>query len=171
MYKDEDLMKRIIAASSMVLCGVIATLFLTGCNFGKKQTPETLKVINVLDKNLYDDCHIKGSVHVPFEDVENKAMKWDKSTKIVVYCSNYTCTASGFIAKMLLKMGFEHVWAYEAGMVAWYQAGLPCDGPARQEYLKLTNNQHENVEKDGLSIISTEELKNLIEKELHLTEK
>ncbi len=164
-------MKKVSVVTMILMCvGVSSALLMSGC-IGKKKAPETLKVINVLDKRLYDDCHIKGSINVPFQDVENKALSWDKSTKIVVYCSNYTCTASGFIAKMLTKMGFENVWAYEAGMVGWYKAGLPYEGPAKESYLELPNIPHENVEKGGVSVITTEELHALMKKELHLTEK
>ena len=107
-------MKRRAIASFIVMAFV-----LTGCFDFKKQKVETLKVVNILDKYLYDDCHIQNSVHIPFADLEKQAQKWPKTMKIVIYCSNYSCSASGYAAKLLKKMGFEQVWAYEAGMAGW----------------------------------------------------
>ena len=145
----------------------VSLLFLTGCFQLKKQKVETIKIVNVLDKVFYDDCHIKNSVHVPFVDIEKYAQKWPRTTKIVVYCSNYSCTASGYAAKLLKKMGFEYVKAYEAGMAGWYQAQLPYEGPAKESYLTLENKPRELGSGDEDLVIMTQELKELMEKELN----
>ena len=49
------------------------TFFLSGCVSSEKKEIDAPKllVINVLDKALYDDCHITGSIHVPFDQVTN----------------------------------------------------------------------------------------------------
>ena len=149
--------------------GFIALLVgVSGCWPKKSSENDHLKVINVLDVSLYNDCHIKGSMHVPFDEFENQARKWLKDHKddmYVVYCSNYSCTASGYAAKMLKKMGFTHVWAYEAGMAGWYQAGMPCEGPAREAYLTMENVSHKDMGTGGFDVLTTEELKELMDKE------
>jgi len=105
--------------------------------FGKKD--KELVVVNVLDEDLYEDAHIKGSINVPFQNVMDFAEKnWDKErSHIVLYCSNYMCTASKIAAKQLQDKGYKHVWAYEGGTAEWYQKGLPITGEAKQGYLTM----------------------------------
>lgn len=131
---------------------------LGGCSCLKHHDKPELLVINVLDPELYNDCHIKGSVNMPFEKLEYFAQELDRNTPIVLYCSNYKCTASGFGANMLKKMGFTHVWAYEAGMAGWYQQGLPTEGPARESYLKAANSPLPEESTNKELVISTSEL-------------
>jgi rhodanese-related sulfurtransferase len=120
---------------------------------------EELVVINVLDKNLYDDCHIEGSINIPFEIFEQYAQrKLSKSAVIVVYCSNYMCSASGEAALMLKKMGFKKVWAYEAGMAEWYQQKLPVVGPCSSKYLNARFSPPDHQEL-GLPVITTQQLR------------
>lgn len=121
-----------------------------------------LYVINVLEKNLYNDCHIKGSVNVPFEQVKTFAQKLNKDAHIVVYCSNYRCTASGSVVKMLGKMGFEHVWAYEGGTAEWYQNGLPVEGVCKQAYLQKVIEPAGHTA-NAVPIITAQELKQKME--------
>jgi len=142
-----------------------ALLLLPGCFGGSSKEESGPKVINVLDKKFYDDAHIPGSINISIMDVEKRAEKWPKSTEIVVYCSNYKCTASGMIAKKLKKMGFEKVFAYEAGMAGWKQAGLPVDGPATEKYLDAPNDKISDRKDAEVDDISTEDLKALLEKD------
>ena len=126
--------------------------------FSAKRDPK-LVVVNVLDKNLYDDCHIKGSVSIPFEEVQDLANKLDKNDHIIFYCSNYMCTASGQAAKDFKKLGFKNVWAYEAGMAEWYQQKLPVEGACKQAYLnaQMAKPQQDALE-DGVEHITTADL-------------
>ncbi len=121
-----------------------------------------LIIANVLDREHFDDCHIKGSINVPFEEVdkfitclEEKYGSKKDEIEIVVYCSNYMCSASGEAAKKILAKGFTKVRAYEAGMAEWFAAGLPVEGSCKKEYLtkKMMAPEHE----DALAI-STQEL-------------
>lgn len=147
-----------------VLMAVI--MLLPGCFGGSSKKEEAgPKVINVLDKQFYDDAHIPGSINIPVMEVEKSAEKWSKDTEIVVYCSNYKCTASGMIAKKLKKMGFEKVYAYEAGMAGWKQAGLPVDGPATEKYLIQPNERFSDHKDANVEDISTEKLKALLDKD------
>src|SRR5437016_267351 len=113
---------------------ISAVGFIAGCKLGCKKSDmqeskkANMVVMNVLDKNLYDNCHIKGSVNVPFSDVEQYAKDLDRDTKLVTYCANYQCSASGESARKLTQMGFKDVSAYEAGIVEWKQMGFPVEG-------------------------------------------
>jgi len=113
-------------------------LLCSGCGKSIEENSKNtsnLFVINLLDKPLYDDCHIAGSVQVSYTDLESYAKNLSRETPIVVYCSNYQCTASGQGYKILKKMGFEHVWAYEGGMAEWYQLKYPVAGSCSMKYL------------------------------------
>lgn len=156
---------------------LLALFLLPSCNCSrdkasaevKTEKVSSLKVINVLDKELYDDCHIKGSVNVPFMDMDNPdrspiedyVKDLPKDTKLVIYCSNYMCSASGEIAKKLNGMGFKNVWAYEAGMADWFQNKLPVEGSCKEAY--LTKVIAASKEQHDFKVISTEELKKMME--------
>lgn len=96
----------------------------------------TLRVINVLAHEFYNDCHIKGSVNVPLDDLRNYVQDLDRTTPIVVYCAKYSCSASLQAWQMLHEMGFSNVRAYEGGIHEWYQAELPVEGACLKDYLQ-----------------------------------
>ena len=128
-----------------------------------------LYVINVLEKSLYDDCHIKGSINVPYEGVDAFVSNLSKDVQMVVYCSNYQCTASHQIAKKLIDQGFTQVWAYEGGMAQWYQMGAqdssqranyPIEGacsPQRNGY--LTKEIERSNDEPTVPVIDAQELR------------
>lgn len=118
-------------------------LSLVSCmNMRRDEKLEGVVVINVLEKELYDDCHIAGSINVPFENIEAYASAHiSTSADIVLYCSNYLCSASGHSVKLLKRLGFEHVAAYEGGTAEWYQNKLPVVGECKAAYLHKKNNK------------------------------
>jgi len=154
----------------VLVCAVI--LILVGNYYWKTSSYHAkqsgLVVINVLDKDVYDDCHIKGSVNVPFTTLKDYAQGLDPETaEVVVYCSNYMCSTSGHACKELMSMGFKHVWAYEGGTAEWHQMGLPVEGPCKNSYLKqkLMPPQHETVRigapgEQTIAVITAQELAN-----------
>lgn len=118
-----------------------------------------LMVVNVLDPEQYQDCHIKGSINVPFDRLESFAQKLDQETELVFYCSNYMCAASGKAAQLLEQKGFKRVWAYEAGMADWYQKQLPVEGGCKSAYLNMKNYPLQAEEQASFVTISTNDLK------------
>lgn len=95
----------------------------------KIDTEPTLIVINVLPQEYYTKCHIRGSINVPLEQLQGVANEsWDKHDKIVVYCANYECSASKSAFKLLHKLGFTQVCAYEGGIKEWCQKEYPIVG-------------------------------------------
>ncbi len=111
-----------------------------------------------MDKQSYDDCHIKGSISVELNDLATFADGLDKDkAEVVVYCSNYMCSASEFVCKKLEAMGFKHVWAYEGGMAEWYQLGLPVEGPAKSSYL-TKKIEKPAIEHQDIKVITASEL-------------
>ncbi len=137
---------------------------LVGCSREEKKTESKnadFVVINILDTPFYEDVHIKGSINVPLMELADYAQGLNKQAGIVVYCSNYACSASGAAAKQLLDMGFENVWAYEGGMAEWYQLQYPVDGPATKDYLRAENKKMEEV--PSVPTISSQDLKKRME--------
>ena len=149
-----------------VVVGMLAMLLLPGCFWSgeksmKEQSGSSLLVINVLEPKFYHDAHIRGSINVPFEQIEQKAKLWDKKVPIVVYCANYQCSASGEIAKRLTSMGFN-AYAYEGGTAEWYQlrkkdARYSIEGPTGESYLEMVLTP--SMEQDtGIKIVTAEQL-------------
>lgn len=93
-------------------------------------------VINVLDEQYYQDCHIKDSINIPLDDLEESVEDWDKEQQIVVYCAHEECTASDEAFDILKEMDFQDVLVYKEGMRAWYQEGFPVEGLCAESYLQ-----------------------------------
>ena len=117
----------------------IGCMLLPGCWSGWQEPEQAddnnLVVVNVLDQDFYDDCHIKGSVNVTLDAIEQFATTLNRNTEIVVYCSNYQCSTSEYVAKKLKSLGCNRVYVYEGGIAEWYQKGLPVEGPSKTAYL------------------------------------
>ncbi|HVW98973.1 MAG TPA: rhodanese-like domain-containing protein [Candidatus Babeliaceae bacterium] len=150
---------------------IIILIVLPGCWFDKKSDESkqkvsteasSLKVINLLSKELVDDATIVGSINIPMDKLEAEVKNWNRETPIVVYCANYACTSSAQAAKKLMKMGFKNVKAYEGGTAEWYQLGKTnpdyrIKGPAQQSYLSLELPKSP-IEHSGIEVITAEEL-------------
>ncbi|KKP29331.1 MAG: putative rhodanese-like protein [candidate division TM6 bacterium GW2011_GWF2_30_66] len=122
-----------------------------------------LVLVNVLDKEHFDDCSIKGSVNIVFDKIEQDAPNMiDKDAEVVVFCSNYMCGASSAARDQLINMGYKKVYAYEGGVAEWFQKGYPVDGQAKKGYLNVKMSPHADVQDDKL-VISAEELKKKLE--------
>jgi rhodanese-related sulfurtransferase len=154
-----------------LLVTLASLVALPGCFWNNQETktvsekPASLYVVNVLTKDMYQDAHIKGSMHLDLDDLDEYAGKWDKNTPVVFYCSNYQCSASGHAAKLFKKAGFNHVYAYEGGAAEWFQLGYPMEGPQTEEvsgYLKQVvepgSTEHE------FEVISAAALKDMMTK-------
>lgn len=126
-------MIKIVPLSLLVAISILC--FLPSC-FSTQEKQSGLLVVNVLSESLYDDCHIKDSINVPFEKLDTFIDTLSKDAQVVFYCSNYMCTSSMYAAKKLKEKSFAHVWAYEGGTAEWYQKGLPVEGPCKQSYLQ-----------------------------------
>lgn len=114
-----------------------------------------MKIINVLSPYYYQDCHIKGSINIPLEMLEETAKKLDKNEEIILYCAHYQCPASKKAWHILNDLGFTNSKAYEGGIVEWYQLGYPIEGVAKESYLQQP---HEKENDDSIKTISAEEL-------------
>lgn len=155
-------MKKIILR---FLCAFSVILLLPACF--QEQKKEGLFLVNVLDADYFNDCHIKApnSINISLEELDAFAATLNpQKAEVVFYCSNYMCTASGFAAKALTQKGFANVWAYEAGMADWYQKGLPVEGPCKKAYLDKKIEKIELEDSSEIRILSTDELADKVKK-------
>ncbi|HAF30897.1 MAG TPA: rhodanese-like domain-containing protein [Bacteroidales bacterium] len=94
----------------------------------KKLEKNNVKLIEVLEEDAYNKEHIKGAINIPLERIATEAKdRFNKDDEIVVYCSNFDCSASPTAAKKLKSIGFKNVYDYEAGKKEWKEAGLPME--------------------------------------------
>jgi rhodanese-related sulfurtransferase len=132
-----------------------------------------LLIINVNDKEEFDDAHIAGgkgivSIYVPFTEIGKAIELFDKNMPIVTYCSNYFCSACHTAAIRLTEAGFTSVKVFSGGIAEWYQLAQQdagkyrFDGPAQRPYLKIHVNKPASSD-EKLTIISAQELQKLIE--------
>jgi rhodanese-related sulfurtransferase len=115
-------------------------------------------LINVLPSESYADCHIKGSISVPLEKLEEFAQKLDKNAEIVVYCARYACPLSKKAWKLLKKLGFVNIKAYEGGILEWHQTGLATEGSCKSDFLSGPKEQPTERDPEVVTI-SLDELK------------
>ncbi len=87
-----------------------------------------LIVVNVLSKDAYDNCHIKGSVNISPDDLAKQAQQWGKDLPIVLYCASTVCRSSSRAYALLEGKGFTNLAVYEGGIQEWQQKGFPCGG-------------------------------------------
>lgn len=91
--------------------------------------------VNVLTRDYYDDCHIKGSISVPLMQLKLIAKDWDKNRSIVVYCAQKSCPLSKKAYVVLREMGFKRIAAYEGGIKEWREKGFRTEGTCKMDYL------------------------------------
>ncbi|MBY0109940.1 MAG: rhodanese-like domain-containing protein [Candidatus Babeliaceae bacterium] len=153
-----------------LLVSAACLLVLSGCFWNRQETTSNsenssmLYVVNVLSKDIYNDAHIKGSLHIDLDDLQMYADKWDKNTPVVFYCSNYQCSASGHAAKVFKQAGFKQVYAYEGGAAEWFQLGYPMEGPQTEEisgYLKQAVQAPDHVQQN-IDVITASQLKDMM---------
>lgn len=91
----------------------------------KVDAGEDFVLVDVLGKESYEGKHIKTSINIPVDEIENRASSElpDKNKEIVVYCASTDCQASPRAGKKLEELGYTHVVDYEAGIAGWQDAG------------------------------------------------
>lgn len=89
-----------------------------------EQEPD-LQVIDVREKNEWDEGHIPGARHVPrgYLELRIENAVPDKSQPILLYCAGGT--RSVLAARTLQDMGYTNVTSMRGGYTAWKDAGLP----------------------------------------------
>lgn len=90
------------------------------------------QVLNVLPEDQFRRRHIPGSLNAPVDDAafddRVKALIPDKSTPVIVHCSDTDCQASTRAARRLQELGYADVKDFKAGTAGWKEAGHSFEG-------------------------------------------
>ena len=90
-----------------------------------KEMQRGAMLIDVREKEDWDESHIPGAIHlsrgVVELEIEEKAPALD--TSIICHCGGGS--RSALVADSLQKMGYTNVKSLAGGLKAWKQAGLP----------------------------------------------
>ncbi len=83
------------------------------------------KLIDVRERNEWDESHIEVAEHVPMGELVGRLdeVAPDTSERILLHCR--TDNRSATMATELASLGYEDVGVIEGGIVAWEGAGLP----------------------------------------------
>lgn len=85
-----------------------------------------VRVIDVRTSSEFEAGHIAGSENVPINEFASVAGAWDRGEPLLIYCATGARSASA--VQWLSEQGFETVYHFNAGLVAW--AGPLVQGPA-----------------------------------------
>lgn len=149
-------MKKIVILLLIVLAGYYSWKKFAKWEVGAKNKIEIKEIkkdsiekppfylVNVLEKQDYDDAHIKGSIHVSMADLDAflKKIEHNKEVPIIFYCTNYYCTSSDLAAQKAIRKGFEQVFIYKGGIAEWFQTNkldksYELEGECQMPYLQF----------------------------------
>lgn len=94
-----------------------------------------LLVINVLAQEVYVDCHITGSINIPYDRLIETVSSWEKDKEIVLYCAQKNCDKSDMAYELLLDMGFTNLHTFPGGMHEWVSKNYDTSGMCQMRYL------------------------------------
>lgn len=95
--------------------------------FEMMENKEKFKLVEVLPEDDYKKGHLPFAINIRVDKLDDLAQQLlpDKNELIVVYCSNFICTASTGAARKLQSMGYTNVLDFKGGKQDWSSAGLP----------------------------------------------
>lgn len=91
------------------------------------QKHENVKILDVRTPEEYSRNRIKGSIHLPIDQVGNKITSIipDKKQKIYVYC--LSGARSTVAVDTMIKLGYTNVYSVKSGLLAWRVKKLPLE--------------------------------------------
>ncbi|MHC4883831.1 MAG: rhodanese-like domain-containing protein [Planctomycetota bacterium] len=82
--------------------------------------PEPPVIVDVITSASYAKHHIPGAINIHSVGItEEKVAKLDKDKRTVVYCTTFTCDASEYVVRNLIRWGFRDVHDYKGGIMEW----------------------------------------------------
>ena len=90
------------------------------------QDPSQVVILDVRTREGYNDGHLPGAVHIPFEELPTRAKELPKNKDVIIYCWDVTCILCTKAAYVLAKKGYR---AKEmlGGIAEWKKAGFPIE--------------------------------------------
>ncbi len=86
---------------------------------------------------LYRQAHLPGAILLRSVHEAPKLLPRDRDAEIIVYCLNFNCHSSEWIARKLTDMGYTNVKDYRGGKYDWIGAGLPIESEDLNTHSKL----------------------------------
>jgi rhodanese-related sulfurtransferase len=87
---------------------------------------ESFSLVNCLDDWMFRAKRIPNSIH--FKGLKHALETLDPEREVIVYCSNFGCTASVMVYQQLVDHCFRKVTHYPGGIADWEDAGYPLEG-------------------------------------------
>ena len=78
-------------------------------------------------ESSYRRAHLPGAILLRSTRKAPKFLPHNKDAEIVVYCLNFNCHSSEWVARELAAMGYINVKDYRGGKHDWVDAGLPIE--------------------------------------------
>jgi sulfur-carrier protein adenylyltransferase/sulfurtransferase len=103
----------------------------------RQQEQDEVVLVDVREKNEWDEGYIPGALHVPrgFLELRIEEAIPDKSKKVVLYCAGGT--RSLYAGLTLKQMGYEDVISLAGGYGQWKNSGLPTVQPRTLDATQL----------------------------------
>ena len=102
------------------LLGVLSRLGIKQVDAHQMDKMKGIMLLDVRTDKEFKQGHIPGAVHIPLDEVGNKAKKLRKDKEFVVYCQNGN--RSIWAIKRLMGMGFSNLHNLKGGYHAWKRA-------------------------------------------------
>lgn len=89
---------------------------------------EDFLFVDVRSKEEYDSGHVKGAIHIPAAQLEDRIKEIPQAKITVVYCIGKGCSSSTYAAKILVSHGFTQIYKMGGiGIIEWMQKEYPTE--------------------------------------------
>jgi rhodanese-related sulfurtransferase len=92
------------------------------------QDEQAITVVDVRNLAAYEQAHISGAIHLPIEELAERAGELDGNKATVFYCLSPNEAMSLQAAMILYRLGFTNVSILDGGIQEWYSDGYPIEG-------------------------------------------
>ena len=130
-------MSRVVQA---ILCGLMLSLFLIGCDTGTQTSDADIQVIpedkladalaepqtvlvDVRTPARYASGHLPGAISVPLPDMRPDDARLTDAKQIIVYAGGWTDPLSIAGVKRLMALGYSNVYEFKGGIDVWQDSG------------------------------------------------
>ncbi|MDO5531377.1 rhodanese-like domain-containing protein [Sutterella sp.] len=85
-------------------------------------------------ENIYEQSHLKGSIHANVENWTDLLPEDKKNSFIILYCINRLCNVSYEASLKVIELGYENVYLMPDGIQGWVSNGYEFEGKGRKDY-------------------------------------
>ena len=78
-------------------------------------------------KTAYQNGHIPGAIHVPYQDVAEQFRALEKFDAVIVYGVDFNDPKAEGMSKRLIELGLDDVRTLEGGLRAWENSGYELE--------------------------------------------